>query len=233
MNNIVIGIEGLVGAGKTSICRELLNKIPNSILLHGGNIYRSIMYAIINSGIELGELEKKLSGADVKKIMDQFNIEIRIKNRESVMFMNGNEIDENDLQSKEASMAVSIVSGIANNKRLYEFGKKVIQHFQNKFNIILSSRDIMRMYPDADYHFLITASLEERIRRKYIQYKGKIEKEELKQIIQKRDELQRVNGYYNIYEKTRIIDVTDCQNVHKSAERVLESIYKIDKEGEN
>ena len=38
MNNIVIGIEGLVGAGKTSICRELLQKIPNSIVLHGGNL---------------------------------------------------------------------------------------------------------------------------------------------------------------------------------------------------
>ena len=33
MENIVIGIEGLVGAGNTAICKELLNKIPNSMLL--------------------------------------------------------------------------------------------------------------------------------------------------------------------------------------------------------
>lgn len=33
MENIVIGIEGTVGAGKTSICRELLNEIDNSIIL--------------------------------------------------------------------------------------------------------------------------------------------------------------------------------------------------------
>ena len=46
--NIVIGIEGLVGAGKTSICKELLNYIPNSIILHGGNIYRGIVYGIKN-----------------------------------------------------------------------------------------------------------------------------------------------------------------------------------------
>ena len=31
MSNIVIGIEGLVGAGKTSICRELIKKIPNTV----------------------------------------------------------------------------------------------------------------------------------------------------------------------------------------------------------
>ena len=43
-DNIVIGIEGLVGSGKTSICRELLKLIPNSIILHGGNLYRGIVY---------------------------------------------------------------------------------------------------------------------------------------------------------------------------------------------
>ena len=35
MDNIVIGIEGTVGSGKTSICRNLLDKIENSIILHG------------------------------------------------------------------------------------------------------------------------------------------------------------------------------------------------------
>ena len=33
MENIVIGIEGDVGTGKTSVCRKLLDKIPNSVLL--------------------------------------------------------------------------------------------------------------------------------------------------------------------------------------------------------
>ena len=33
--NIVIGIEGLVGSGKTSICRELIKRLPNTVLLNG------------------------------------------------------------------------------------------------------------------------------------------------------------------------------------------------------
>ena len=49
MENIVIGIEGTVGAGKTSICRKLLDKIENSIILHGGNIYRAIVYGMSKS----------------------------------------------------------------------------------------------------------------------------------------------------------------------------------------
>ena len=42
--NIVIGIEGLVGSGKTSICRELIKKIPNSVLLNAGDLYRAIVF---------------------------------------------------------------------------------------------------------------------------------------------------------------------------------------------
>lgn len=54
--NLVIGIEGLVGAGKTSISRNLLHYIPNSIILHGGNIYRAIVYGIIKKGIDIEKL---------------------------------------------------------------------------------------------------------------------------------------------------------------------------------
>ena len=47
MSNLVIGIEGLVGAGKTSICRELIKQIPNTILVNGGNLYRAILILMI------------------------------------------------------------------------------------------------------------------------------------------------------------------------------------------
>ena len=56
MKNQVIGIEGYVGAGKTAICRELLNRIPNSILLQGGNLYRAIVFALMKSGMNLQKL---------------------------------------------------------------------------------------------------------------------------------------------------------------------------------
>ena len=58
MSNLVIGIEGLVGAGKTSICRRLINKMPNTVLVNGGNIYRTIVYAMMENGSKLEELKK-------------------------------------------------------------------------------------------------------------------------------------------------------------------------------
>ena len=48
MSNIVIGIEGYVGAGKSAICRELLNHIPNSMILEGGNYIEQLYTAYLN-----------------------------------------------------------------------------------------------------------------------------------------------------------------------------------------
>lgn len=218
--NIVIGIEGKVGAGKTSICRKLLEKIDNSIILHGGNIYRAIIYGMIKSKKNI----EKAENLDIFEMMKKLGIEIKLENRETVIYMNGEKLEEKDLQSKQASIGVSKVSNVANNEKLYQFGKNLIDVFRKNYNIILSSRDIVKMYPNVTYHFLIEASLEERINRKYMQYNKEISKEEIKEMIQKRDELQEKSGYYKIYPQTKVIDVTKCKNVEESTKEVLKNM---------
>ena len=225
MKNIVIGIEGLVGSGKTSICRELLNYIPNSMILHGGNLYRGIVYALMQKkDIVLSNLKSNIQNVDIKDLMDKLKVELKIENRESVIYVNGVKVDEESLQSKEASIAVSIAGGSADNSHLYVFARNLIDDYKEKFNVIVSGRDLVRIYPNLDYHFLITASLEERIRRKMIQYGNNANYQEIKQNIIKRDELQEKAGYYKIYENTIKIDVTDCNSAKESAMKVLEII---------
>lgn len=218
MGNIVIGIEGTVGSGKTSICRNLLDKIENSIILHGGEIYRAIVYGMMKSKI------KNNGNLDAFELMKELGIEIKLEDRETKIYMNGQKIDEKDLQSKQASMAVSKVSNMANNEKLYKFGKALIDGFRKDYNIILSSRDIVKMYPDVTYHFFIDASIEERTNRKYIQYNKEIPKEQIKEMIESRDELQEKSGYYKIYSQTKKIDVTDCKSAEEAAELVLENM---------
>lgn len=221
MDNIVIGIEGTVGSGKTSICRNLLDKIDNSIIIHGGNIYRAIVYGMLKNEI------KQTAGLDAFQLMKELNIEIKLENKETVMYMNGEKLDESELQNEKSSMAVSKVSNIADNEKLYKFGQSLINKFREKYNIILSSRDIVKMYPEVTYHFFITASLEERINRKYIQYNKEISKEKIKEMIEKRDELQEQSGYYNIYPQTKIIDVTECKNAEESAQKIMKNIKEL------
>lgn len=88
MSNLVIGIEGLVGSGKTSICRELIKRIPNTILVNGGNIYRAIVGMIIKNGQNLENLKKNSKNIDMKKMMDFLKIKFKIEDNETVMYCN-------------------------------------------------------------------------------------------------------------------------------------------------
>lgn len=224
MGNIVIGIEGLVGAGKTSICRKLIEMMPKTVLLNGGNLYRTIVYAMMQSGKKLENLKVETDNIDVKSIIDYFNIEIKIENNETNFYINGKLAREEDLQSKEASLAVSIVGGKADNTALFKFARNLIDNLKKNYNVIISGRSIMQIYPDTDYHFFITASLDERIRRKCIQYKSEAREEEVRENIIKRDELQEKAGFYKLHSKTIEIDITDCKTVEESTNRVLEEI---------
>lgn len=229
MENIVIGIEGLVGAGKTSICRKLVKILPNSILLNGGNLYRAIVYAMIKSGANLENLKSQAKDIDIKTVMDLFKIELKIEDNETKIYMDGKLIEEDELQSKESSIAVSEVGGKANNEALFVFARNLIDTLKLEHNIIVSGRAIMQIYPKTDYHFFVTASIEERARRKSIQYNGEVDIEELTEHIKKRDELQKQAGFYDLSDRTIRIDVTDCKTVKESTDRLL-SYIKIPQE---
>ena len=224
MSNLVIGIEGLVGAGKTSLCLELLEIIPNSVIMHGGSLYRAIVYALLNSGNSLDKLVNSIKDNDIKQIMEKYQISFKIENRDSVFYITDRRIEEKDLQSKEVSMGVSMVSNVADNKKLFEYGKELVENLKRNYNVIFSSRAIMKTYPNVDYHFFITADLQERIRRKSIQYKGKMSEEELAKHIQKRDELQEKSGFYKLSSNTIVLDVTNCKSPKESAESLMEHV---------
>ena len=121
------------------------------------------------------ELRKALETLG-KELNKPFNIEIKIENQETILYMNNQKIDEEVLQSKDASLAVSEIGGSADNKNLFIFAKKLVNDLKEKYHVILSGRSVMKIYPDCDYHFFVVASLEERVRRKCIQY-GNKEKE--------------------------------------------------------
>lgn len=224
MPNIVIGIEGLVGAGKTSICRELLKKIPNSILLNAGDLYRAIVYIMMKNGMAISKMKKSGQKLDIREMIDLFHIEVKIENHETVVYSDGVKLSEEDLQSKETSLAVSEVSNTADNKNAFLFVHKLIDEFKKQYNVIFSGRATMKIYPECDYHLFIIADLDERVRRKCIQYKNLESEQEIRENIVKRDELQRKSGFYEYSPITIEIDVTDCKNVEESTHKVLQKI---------
>lgn len=128
------------------------------------------------------------------------------------------------MQSKETSLAVSEVSHTANNEKAFLFVQDLVEDLKKKYHVIFSGRAIMKIYPDCDYHFFISADLEERIKRKCIQYQGLESTEEIRKNIIKRDELQEKSGFYECSPITIQIDVTDCKSAKESADKVLQKI---------
>ena len=177
-----------------------------------------------SSKIDLAHLKANIQNADIKNIMDKLKINIEIENRESVVCVDGVEMNEEALQSEKNSIAVSIAGANAQNEKLYQFAHQLIDKYKEKANIIVSGRDLMKIYPELDYHFFITASLEERIKRKMIQYGENSDYEDIKKNIVARDKIQQEAGYYTIYANTIQIDVTDCRSANESAKKVLKNL---------
>lgn len=224
MQNSVIGIEGLVGAGKTSICRELIKKIPNSVLLNAGNLYRAIVFVMMQNGSTIDKMKKTGKNLNIREMIDLFEIKVKVENQETVVYAKGKKLEEKDLQSKETSLAVSEVSNTADNKEAFVFVHHLIDELKKQYHVIFSGRATMKIYPECDYHFFVIANLEERVRRKCIQYEDKENPEEIRDNLIQRDELQRKSGFYEYSPITIEVDVTDCKTVEESTNKVLQKI---------
>lgn len=253
----VVGVEGEVGAGKTSMCKELIKIIPNTIFIDGGSIFRGIILAVkkykekiydnstdkysdnnnnycndnsnVNHKVESTpydfeankSADENAQAPDAFEIMKKLNVEFKIVNMQTVIYIDGKEINQNEIETMENSMGVSKVAGKSDNNALFKFAKNIIKEYSMKYNVIVSARDLVEIYPDMDLHLFVTADIEERIKRRYKQYKGKYSIEEIKSIILTRDELHNKAGFNKKCNKTVTLDLTDCKNASESAKKAF------------
>lgn len=245
MKNIVIGIEGMVGAGKTSICDELLNLIPNSIFVDGSKIYRALIEALhmAKDSLRFDENSKAEDADSSNKKPDLFEginsleqmamltpfdllkklqVEFKIEDRKTVIYIAGKKVDEEAMKSMQNSIGVSKMANQADNSKLFAFAHQIIQEYSKKFNIIVSARDLVKIYPKMDLHIFITASLEERVQRRYNQLKGEYTIDEVRNSIIQRDILHEKSGFNETFDKTVKVDVTGDSSAKESAKKIFD-----------
>ena len=153
----VITIDGPSGSGKGTVARQVANRLGFSYL-DSGALYRSVGLFYLNGG----ESNNLIDPVSVKKFMD----EIRIELSGDTIFLNGEDVTK-QIREESVSMAASkvakseIIRGL-----MYELQRNV----RHAPGLVADGRDMgTTVFPGARLKIYLTASLEERARRRYLQ----------------------------------------------------------------
>ncbi|WP_313501741.1 (d)CMP kinase [Kaistella carnis] len=165
MRKPVIAIDGYSSTGKSSISKIIAQKL-GLVHLDTGALYRGITYFALNNCIgKDGEI-------NLPELFSRFNeIELEFKpvNEELVMFLNGEDISK-QIRSNEVSENVSL---IALQKEVRDFLLDAQRKIAEKGGVIMDGRDIGTVIlPNADFKFFLTASVEERTKRRFLELKN-------------------------------------------------------------
>lgn len=155
----IIAIDGFSSTGKSSISKEIAKKL-GIIHLDTGALYRGITYfalshCVDNSGIDLSTLFQKLN---------DINLEFKEENSNLILFLNGEDISK-EIRTQKVSDNVSLV---AKQPEVRAFLLQTQREIAEKGGAVLDGRDIGTVvFPNADYKFFLTASVEKRTERRY------------------------------------------------------------------
>lgn len=155
----VIAIDGPAGTGKSSVTRRLADALGFTHI-DTGALYRAIAFLCIESGrgSALGA-----AGPEVAKSAHLEFKRIPSKNPANRIFANGRDVTD-FIRTPEVSMAASQVSAVPE-------VRAALLGLQRRMGCagrtILEGRDIGTViFPDADVKFFMTASVEERAKRR-------------------------------------------------------------------
>ena len=151
-----IAIDGPAGAGKSTIAKIVAKKL-HLFYIDTGAMYRAIAYKALKSGAPLDD-ESKISqiAKTTKVVLDHSD--------ERLVWCDDENVTQ-AIRNPEISRAVSVVASYQGvRERLVELQRMEAKHG----GVVMDGRDIgTHVLPDADYKIFLTATSEERARRRW------------------------------------------------------------------
>lgn len=178
---INIALDGPAGAGKTTVA-GIISKRLSIVNLDTGSMYRSVALKAINNNIDTKNSQ------EISEMLKETSINIIYEDGKQKIILDGRDVS-GEIRTPEVSAGASNVAKIEEVRKTLV---KLQREIASKNSVIMDGRDIgTHVLPNADFKFFLTATPEERAKRRYLELKEKGYKdtyEEVQEDLNKRDE---------------------------------------------
>ncbi|GAB6098463.1 (d)CMP kinase [Halanaerocella petrolearia] len=181
---LTIAIDGPAGAGKSTVAKSVADKL-GYIYIDTGAMYRAITFKALQIGIDLESKD------DLVELAKKTEVTFTKKGEQEQVLLDKDDVTK-EIRTNQVSSHVSLVAQVEGVRNELV---KAQRRLATRCGVVMDGRDIGTVVlPDADVKIFLTASVEERTRRRYQQLEEQGEKvdfDHLKEEIIKRDKLDR------------------------------------------
>ena len=205
---MIISIDGAAGTGKTTVGIKLAKEL-NYQFLDSGKIYRAYTYKMIKNNT--------LEAIDIINQLSTTNIEYKYLSNKEILKLDGQNVSD-ELHSEQVDKYVSNISKIPEIRlKMTELQREIA-----KKNFIVVGRDIGTVVlPNAELKIFLTASIDERTRRRFNERKNENIKD-IEKSIRNRDYIDSTRKVAPLkIPKNAVVIDTENKNVNKVSREIL------------
>ncbi len=149
---MIISIDGPAGSGKSTVARQLADKL-NFVHFNSGSLYRGITAYILRNNININNIDNI-----------DLNLETKFIDNKQKVIVNNLDLTYN-LRDNDVSILTPKISIIPKVRTIVGNCQK---EFCSKNNVVIDGRDIGSfVFPNAKYKFYLDCAVSERAKRRY------------------------------------------------------------------
>ena len=183
-HKIAVAVDGPAGAGKSSISKIVAKKL-GYLYIDTGAMYRSVTWAVLHNHIDVNNQKA------VEALLPELELTMEASDDSCKVFISGQDVTD-FIRTPQVNNAVSIV---ASYKGVRQYLVERQRLMAEAGGVILDGRDIGSVVlPNAELKIYLTASVEARAMRRYLEVKGTVNEqtlEDIKDSVMQRDDMDK------------------------------------------
>lgn len=216
---IIVAIDGPAGSGK-SVSAKLLAKKLGIAYLDTGAMYRAATFLALTENV-LNDPDKLI------RLLKNSVIDLKYSDEKLLVYLNSRDVTE-EIRNQDVNFNVSEISKIPEVRELL-VGKQ--QEYGKNNSLVAEGRDIgTAVFPAATVKFFLTASIEERAKRRRDEFNSKGENfsfEEIKEAIRRRDKIDSERELNPLKKADDAIEIdTSNMTIEEQVEKMASEINK-------